>query len=163
MKKYCLYIIGLLLGASSCEFSSKPSLPAFNMLLLDSTTVFNTINVPKGKPIVLFFFSPDCTHCQKETEQIIKEKGIIENASLVYISVDTLDKIRTFYNHYKMRQYPSIIMGKDYKYFIFQYYKPPTTPFVVIYDKEKQLCESFQGEIEPGKLVTAIKSHERSN
>src|ERR1700733_8800364 len=43
---------------SLAPYQKYPTLPAFNILMMDSVTVFNTYNILEGKPIAIFFFSP---------------------------------------------------------------------------------------------------------
>ncbi len=53
-----------------CE-PSKKKLPDFKLLLLDSVATLSTGEIPSGNPVVLLFISPNCEHCQKETEKLL--------------------------------------------------------------------------------------------
>ena len=51
--------ITLLLGFKAVS----QQLPSFKMTLSDNQ-IFNSSELPKGKPLVLIYFDPDCDHCQ---------------------------------------------------------------------------------------------------
>src|ERR1051325_1371806 len=91
--RFCLFL-GMLCAVSTAHaqtlsardsmqlpaYQRFPTLPAFNILMLDSATVFNTYNVKEGRPTVLFFFSPDCEHCEMITDSLTKYMGYMHNA-----------------------------------------------------------------------------------
>ena len=51
-----------------------PVLPTFDILDLDSNKTFSTYDIPKGRPIILIFFSPDCSHCIELGKEIVAHK-----------------------------------------------------------------------------------------
>jgi len=63
----------LIFLALSCRNNTGEgeTIPSFDFLLSDSITRVNTATIPEGTPIALLYFSPDCEHCQHETETII--------------------------------------------------------------------------------------------
>ena len=47
---------------------SQP-IPPFKMTLSDDR-IFSASELPKGKPVVLIYFDPDCDHCQKLMKEL---------------------------------------------------------------------------------------------
>ena len=45
-----------------------PTPPPLKLLLTDSSTIFTDKQLKKDTPLFLILFSPDCEHCQTETE-----------------------------------------------------------------------------------------------
>ena len=125
---------------SSCQwFHHGPTIPEFTLQSVDSTTIIDTKNIPKGKPIIFVYFSPDCEHCQKQTEEWIAHSDFIRSARFYFVSLDSLSRIRLFNDIYKIYKYPNIVLAKDNTYSFFNIYKPSGTPYLIVYDKEKML------------------------
>jgi hypothetical protein len=141
--------------------SCKPitsDVPSFNLLFVDSTTTYNTNNIPDGKPIVLLYFSADCDHCQRETEGILQKMDFFKQIQLCFITTDPFDRMQVFNHHYKIDKYPNIILGRDVNFSYAKYIKYKTPPYLVIYDKHKQQRAVFAGEAKTDQIINLIKS-----
>ncbi len=150
-------IVTLLWIGCSFSINNKNKVPSFDLLLIDSTTILNTENIPEGKPFVLIYFSPDCEHCQKETEDIIKNIDSLKNASLYYITSDPFERLVVFKDYYKTNKYSNIILCKDYKYEFIKNLKPTTTPYSIVYNREKIPVAVFAGESKVTDLIKIVK------
>src|SRR5438128_12648826 len=85
-----------LLAVSATAFSQKdtalapyqrfPTLPPLQLLLADSITKYTTADLPKKKPVLIMLFSPDCEHCQHETEQLIAHKEDFKNIHILMVT-----------------------------------------------------------------------------
>lgn len=126
-----------------------PTLPAFNIMLPDSSTIFNTYNIPEGKPIIILFFDPDCKHCKAEIKLLLKGMDSLKDVRFYFItSVHDFGKIRGFYDEYKLGDYSNIeAVGRDYEFFFFSYYGIRFVPDLVIYDEHKNLVKFFDGHV----------------
>src|SRR6185436_1169349 len=85
-----------------------PTIPPLKLLLTDSSTVFTDKDLKKNKPVFLILFSPECEHCQKETEELITKIDSFKNIQIVMATFMPVDKIRPFYNDYKLDRFPNI-------------------------------------------------------
>ena len=145
--KQTLYVILICLVA--CRPRSKETalatLPSFNMLLLDSTTVLKTEQIPKGKPIVLLFFRPDCPHCQEETQNLIDHIDSFRKVRFYLVTTATLREIRDFYFDYRLNRYENFTIVKDQEHGFIHTFRPGTVPYIVIYDGNKKLVKIFNG------------------
>ena len=155
--KRILYIIPIIF-LMACLFNQrkKDDLPSFNLLLLDSTTVFNTKDIPEGKPSIILFFSPDCEHCQAETESILKNMDSLKNVQFYLVSIDPLDRMKAFNGYYKLFRYPNITIGRDYSISFPAYYKGVVPPYSVIYDRHKKLEAVFKGQMNSSQLIAIV-------
>lgn len=128
-------------------------LPAFDLLLPDSTTHFNTADIPAGRPFIVIGFSPFCTHCQAETRNIIKNMQLVKNIPIYYVTGDPFGQMNLFYKVFKLSQYPNIVMGWDEKFYFLRYFKAKGIPYTAIFDSKKRLKQVFQGEAKADTLA----------
>lgn len=139
------------------QYKIHPELPAFNMLLLDSTTVFNTYNIPKGQPIVIMTFMPDCDHCQKLTEKLLNGMDTLKHIRFYLVSPMEIKDLKKFYEKFELSKYPNIVIGKDKEYFGPSFYQIKYVPFIALYDKNKLLIDSYEQTVEVKVLAEASK------
>ena len=124
-----------------------PTLPAFNIMLLDSVTIFNTFNIPEGRPIVIMFFDPDCKHCREEIKRLVAGMDSLKNIRFYLVtSVHDYGRLRAFYDEYHLGDFKNIdAVGRDYEYFFITYYGVKFVPDLVLYDGQKNLVKFFEG------------------
>ena len=143
-------------AAVQLPYMSDKTLPSFNLLLLDSTTIFNTKDIPAGKPVVLMYFSPDCEHCQHQTEAILKDMDSLRNVRFVLLTSLPFDKMRNFYAYYKLGDYKNITLGRDYEFFFSRHYGSQYVPYLAIYDRHKKLVKVFDGGTKVSTLIQLV-------
>jgi thiol-disulfide isomerase/thioredoxin len=128
-------------------------LPAFNLLLLDSVTRFNTSSIPAGEPIVLFYFTPECPFCRAQTEEIVKNMPAFSRTRFYLITLYPFKDVKDYYKHYGLEKYSNVTLGLDYNAFFGGYFKADHVPYMAVYNKDKQLKQVFPGKVS----VKAIK------
>ncbi|MBS1616290.1 MAG: thioredoxin fold domain-containing protein [Bacteroidetes bacterium] len=133
-----------------------PSLPPFKILLPDSATIFNTYNIPKGRPSVLFFFSPDCEHCQMVTDSLLKYMPQMKEARFYMFTFMPLSELRPFIARKHLDELKNVVLGKDYEFFFPMYYKATTVPWLVVYDRQKRLVKAWNGGVKMPELVQML-------
>jgi len=135
-------------------FEGKP-LPAFNILLPDSSTLLNTADLPKGSPIVMVYFSPNCPYSQAEMSNIIGDMANLKSIRFCIFTNWPFQQLRGFCSYYKLDKYSNVIVGQDVKSYFIEHYKPIGVPFTMIYDKERRLSQVFVGTM-PGKQIEEV-------
>lgn len=146
-----LFLLATLTGCYSKDpeqtgLEGKP-LPAFVLLLADSITHFDTGNIPVGKPVVLFFFSPECPYCLAQVDDIIENIQPLKDIQFYIFTDRPFAEMQRFYSHYQLNKYPNIKVGTDYSHFFAGYFKVKAVPYLAIYGKEKRLNKAFMGKI----------------
>lgn len=131
-------------------------LPQFSILLSDSVTWYTKNDLPKKKKTLIMVFSPDCEHCQHETETIKKRINDFKNFQILMVTPMPLYKMNEFYNHYELRKYKNITVGRDTKFFFPNYFKVRFLPFMAIYDKNFRLLKTFEGTPSWDELSTYL-------
>ena len=130
-------------------------LPSFNLLLPDSSTWLNTATIPAGKPLIFIGFSPTCTHCQKETRDIINHIDQLKGTQIYFVTAYPFKEMKMYYRHFKLAKYPNITMGADTKNYFLPYFKAQMIPYIAIYDSKKRLKQAVMGESDINALVKA--------
>jgi thiol-disulfide isomerase/thioredoxin len=131
------------------------SLPSFNLLLSDSLTYFNTSNIPKGKPIALFYFGPNCPYSRAQMEEIIEDMSILKNIRFYIFTIYPYQDMKNFYDYYNLGKYPNITVSLDYTNFFGNYFETQAVPYLAIYGKDKRLIKAFIGKVY-GKQIKEV-------
>lgn len=134
-----------------------PTIPPLKLLLADSSTIFTDKDLKKNKPLFLILFSPDCDHCQKQTEELIERIDDFKKIQIVMATFLPVDKIRRFYEQYDLDRFSNIIVGYDMQHMLATYYRISYTPFLAFYDKKGNLIDGFQGALPLQKVLEYFK------
>lgn len=113
-------------------------LPAFNILLTDTVTKFNTDKIPVGKPIVLFFFARNCPSCDTLTENILSHINILKDVRLLMLSAAFFHDAKVYEEKYQLKKYDNITLGLAYDN-VFNNFNFSGYPLVVICDGNKKI------------------------
>lgn len=131
---------------SNLPYKTNNDLPVFNLLLKDSVTTFNSFNIPKGKPIALMLFSPDCKHCSEAIEEITRGMDSLKNIRFYLMSLSNdMTAIRKFYSEHHLEKYDNIeAVGCDYDFFFLTFFGAIQVPDIALYSSEKKLIHFFE-------------------
>jgi thiol-disulfide isomerase/thioredoxin len=159
MKLILVFAIFLILSCNSSQPTKTglegKTLPTFNLLLADSTTWFNTKNIPEGKPTVLISYSPRCPYCRAQMEEIVEDIDKLKEIQFYLITTYPFQEMKHFYAQYKLNKYNNIISGRDTANFLANYFEATAVPYLAIYGKEKKLKEVFVGKIYSSQIKKA--------
>lgn len=160
MKRVVYFL--LLVCATGC-FGKKPvktahkgeSIPAFSLFLADSSTYFNTANLPAGRPVVFFYFGPGCPYSRAQMDEIIKDMKEFKETQFVIFTTSPFDEMKWFYRNYHLDKYPNVIIGIDYTNFFIKYFDVKGVPFLAVYNGKRILKEAFAGQT-PVKQLRSV-------
>lgn len=130
-----------------------PTVPPLKLLLSDSSTIFTDKQLKKNTPLFFFLFSPDCEHCQKETEELVDKIDSFKNIEIVMATFMPVYKMKAFYDNYKLNRFSNITVGHDMQNILATYYRISYTPFLAFYDKKGNLIEGIQGALPLTKVL----------
>ena len=133
-----------------------PKLPAFNLLAMDSSTIFNTYNIPEGKPTVLMFYSPDCDHCQHLAEQIMQHMDSLKSAEFYLLTPMTIAATKEIDAKYHVTDFKNMHLYKDYEFFFPHFFGANYVPYLAVYDKHKMLVKLYEGGANMSVLIKAV-------
>ena len=101
-------------------------------------------------------FSPDCDHCQHQTEDIIQNIAAFKNTQIVMTTVLPFNQMKTFYETYRLQRFKNIIMGRDVLYFFSPYYRAQFTPYLALYNKKGELLYTNDGQVKIETLLAQL-------
>lgn len=135
-----------------------PTVPKFTVYKAPDSTVFTRENLKKNKPVIVFVFSPECGHCQHETELMIKNMNKLKNYQILMVTYLPYNEMIEFYNNYKLNRFPNITVGRDAAFFFPVFYKVRNFPSFYIYDKKGNFKQFLEGDVAIDKILDALKS-----
>jgi thiol-disulfide isomerase/thioredoxin len=132
-----------------------PYIPPFKIQLVDSSWYSKT-NLAAKRPTLILYFSPDCGHCQLETEELLSRSKQLKNLQVVMITSRPYEDMANFAEHYKIARFPFIKIGWDPQRFVTNFYSVKFTPFSALYDKKGKLVKVYEGGIDWDELVSKL-------
>ena len=130
-----------------------PTVPQFTLYNISDSVAFTREDLKKNTATVFFVFSPDCEHCQHETENLKKNIKMFKNAQIVMVSYLPWEEIKKFYAEYNISDYPQITMARDTKFFFPVFYKVRNLPSIFVYDKKGNFKKAFEGSVKLNDIV----------
>src|SRR5215213_3583888 len=94
-------------GPTEEPYKRFPNIPPFELLQLDSVTVFKKADLAKNQPVLIMVFSPDCDHCQHQIEEILIDIESLKNVQIVLATPEPFDKMKAFNERYNLSKYPN--------------------------------------------------------
>jgi thiol-disulfide isomerase/thioredoxin len=149
----CITMAGFGQNDTLPSFRKFPTLPPLKLLLTDSSTWFTKENIPSKKATLIMIFSPDCDHCQHETEEIIKNIERFKNIEIVMATPRPFESMKAFYKQYNLSKYKNITVGRDAGYVLPVFYNIKMLPYLAFYDKKGQLIDTFEGSLPIAKVL----------
>ena len=131
-----------------------PTVPQFTLYNISDSIAFTREDLKKNTPTVFFVFSPDCDHCQHETENLKKNIKLFKNAQVVMVSYLPWQDIKKFYADYNIANYPQITMARDTKFFFPVFFKVRNLPSIFIYDKKGKFKKALEGSVKMSDIVS---------
>ena len=160
MKKYIILILCICIGKtglaqeeSTLIYLRFPAVPPFSITKIADSTTFTKANLAKRKSTLIFIFSPDCEHCQKETRALIANIKLFKKAQIIMASPLEYHILKKFYDEYKIADYPNIIMGRDPSYFFGTFYNVRSFPAIFLYDKKGNFVKAFDESVPVQKIA----------
>lgn len=133
-----------------------PTIPEFTVYKAPDSTAFSRKDLQKNKPVVFIIFSPDCEHCQRETEMLTKNINQFKGTQIVMITYLPYDEMIRFYHNYKIGTYPQITMARDAKFFFPVFFKVRNLPSIFVYDKKGKFKKAFEGDVKPQTILAEL-------
>ena len=138
-------------------FRRFPTVPAFRLLEIDSVSLFTKDKLKKNKPVLVMVFNPECEHCKRETEEIIKHIDELKKVQIVMAAMSQYPAMKEFYSQYKLSEIKNIKVGQDFQYLLPTFYRIRSLPFLAMYNKKGNLLTTFEGTMKIEDLINVFK------
>jgi protein-disulfide isomerase len=159
MKKILFFVsLVITVGCTRAQnVASIQNIPDYR--ILDADSVYRTpANLKKNQPVMIVYFSPDCSHCQHLMNEI---KGQMKNFSkmqIIMVSAVDYRMIKGFYKDFGIAAYPNITVGTEGNtYKVLQYYNVKTTPYIAIYNHQHKLLKAYEKAPKIEGLAAIVK------
>lgn len=134
-----------------------PIIPQFTLLGVDSSSIITKANLADNKKTMIMYFSPDCDHCQHQTEALLKSIDRFKGVQIVMATYQPFEEMTAFYKKYNIGTYPQIHLGRDTKFFFVPFYQIRDLPYIALYDAKGNLIKTFESTTDIGKLAGAFE------
>ncbi len=157
MRAIIFLLVGLLV--TTCSSSKKESvtelpvaneLPALQLTLLNGEKLL--VDSLPGST-VLFFFSPDCDHCQREAEDIREHLKAFNDYNIYFIAAHDSGQIEAFSKKYRLSGIPNIVFAHAEVPDVVKVMGSIGTPTLYIYSERKQLVKKFENETDVEEII----------
>lgn len=139
------------------NYHNYPSFPAFPLLKTDSTK-FNSVSaVVKGRPTVVIYFSPTCSHCQHQAEEITGKIKDFEKVQFLMVSSYAIQDIRQYIASYALDHFSNITVAYDPSFSMGRFFELKSLPGIFVYDKKGKLKSHFETNVHAEELLKAIE------
>jgi len=132
-----------------------PTVPPFELLQVDSATMFTKGDLKRNQQVLLMYFSPDCEHCQHQTEDILHDIHSFKKIQIVMATYQPFESMKSFYEKYDLGKY-NIHVGRDTKFILPPFFKIESLPYMALYDKKGNLITTFEGNQKVNKILKAF-------
>ncbi len=136
-------------------YKKNPVLPPLEILQPDSS-ILTRADLKKQETLIMYF-SPDCDHCIKQTEDMLKRMKDLKKLQILMITHQPLDMLVDFIKKYKLRDYSNIKTGQDAKFLLPGFYQMKSFPYFALYDKEGKLITTFESNTKVDVLLKAFE------
>jgi thiol-disulfide isomerase/thioredoxin len=131
------------------------TIPNFS-LQLPAGELLTQQNIIENKCTIIMLFNPECEHCQKLTQQLVKIAGV-KKSQLIMVTTEPWEKIKKFEQQFKLKNFGFVKIARDEKYFFGVFYKPTTIPVLAFYNTAKQFIALKQGNITTQEIKDILK------
>ncbi|CAN5793551.1 hypothetical protein BH11BAC4_BH11BAC4_25270 [soil metagenome] len=133
-----------------------PDLPVFTIMTTPDSIKFTKVDIKKKTPAIIIIFSPDCSHCQLATKDLLAHIDLFKKTQIIMVSSLDYSNIKKFYEEYKIADYPNITMGRDGAYYLGTFFKIKSFPSIFVYDKKGKFVKTFVGDIKMEEVAEAL-------
>lgn len=132
------------------------NLPAFNITLEDTITIFNTSKIKEGKKSVFVIFGPDCSHCKDFFRRLFMNIDTVKNADFYLVTpIRNYSAFTRFYYEFNLNAHENIkAAGRDLDFFAMDFFGVRQFPAVYIYDERKKLV----GGVNPENVLEELQN-----
>jgi cytochrome oxidase Cu insertion factor (SCO1/SenC/PrrC family) len=133
-------------------------IPPFSMTLSNGQ-FFKAADLPKGKPVLLIYFAPDCDHCHTLMNEFFKRTADFKNAEVLMVTFKPASEVTAFVQAYQTFKYANIKVGTEgTSYYLRNFFKLQNTPFTALYNRQGKLIGSYRKTTPLNEVAKLVKN-----
>ncbi len=141
---------------SQINFKTYNTFPAYKLVNSNGET-FTSSSIQKANlPTVVVYFSPTCSHCQQQAEDITSNMSQFKDVQFLFVTSYPQSDTKPFLDQYAIEKFKSITFGYDSTFAMGRFYLLESLPGIFIYNKKGELKTFFNTNIKPANLYAAI-------
>ena len=152
-----LLLIGVKVVQRQKKMAPIRTLPALELLTLDSTACNLLQLASNGLPTVLVAFHPECEYCAMEALEVLSRYDSIAGANLLFITYAPLPDVEQFVAQYPLQTLDNVRVLLDPYSNFFTVYNISAPPMCFLYDVNLQLVLSHKGAFTVDQLNRFIE------
>ncbi len=117
------------------------TLPEFSFIDVNGTWN-KTTYLPELNGYVVILFNPGCEACHIEAKEISENRGDLQNYTFLFLSPDSLSKIKSFIMKYHLHVMDNVFYGQVGFDTISAKFGKSVIPWTFVYNKNKKLVKS---------------------
>jgi hypothetical protein len=123
-----------------------------------TNNIYTNADFKNDANLFVMVFNPTCSHCMEETENLKRNISLFKKSKLILIANKaTKDYIADFIKQRNTAAFPTMKVGIDSNNYIPQVYLYGPVPQINIYNPERKLIKTFQGDVPIDSLRSYIQ------
>lgn len=144
--------------ADSLSLHKKfPFIPSFQLMRADSSLFYMKDAIPKKSMAVVIIFSPTCSHCQHQAQEITSHMQELANVHFLFATGYPLHEMQQFISDQALDKFPNIVVGQDKGQNLGSFYQIKGLPGIFVYNKKGNLVAEFSTNVTAAVLAEAVR------
>jgi thiol-disulfide isomerase/thioredoxin len=132
-------------------------LPDFQIINTSKDLVSSSELIKEGKPFVVMFFNPSCSHCQVSTKMFNDSLAKYSDIPFILVTGDNMaNDIRTFADMTGTKEASHITIGADYSKISELLFEYKGIPQLMFYDKNKILRSKLYSDFHAADVANEL-------
>lgn len=132
-------------------------IPDFEFQHLDSKS-FTNAKLDNDLNTIFIYFNSECDYCQHEAQSIRENLDAFKEVQFLFVSSESLEKIKEFSKTYSLHQQPNIYFLHDYLDDFSTRFDANSIPYLLIYDNNQQLVKRHKGQLNAKGILKLLET-----
>lgn len=140
---------------------TRQLIPALSLADMQGNSV-SLKKLVEQQPGLFILFNPDCHFCQMEAEEMQEKAQEFSRIEVCFISTAPRKEIKDFAAVYALDHLKNIRFLQDSTDALATAVGANTVPFMLLYDKDQRLINTYQGSIKLDLILKDAKEHSKT-
>ncbi|MGN7821018.1 peroxiredoxin family protein [Chitinophaga sp. 22536] len=133
------------------------TLPSIKMMMIDSSTYFDTNSISMSAPVVMLFFDPYCDFCRAEVKSILGSMDQFKDVEFCFLTAASIKDVRSFNREFDLNKYNNIHLGIDTGLIYLKFYNINRVPHTSVYSNGRKVKKAFASKVDASEILSALK------